>query len=238
MGNDRYIEVFNSDAERNEGYVYTKGNRLSCRLATQRTTDVILSVGRLSKRSVIDIGCGDGFFTIRFWDEAKPMSLVALDPAQHAIAIANRNKKDRAIEFMVGNAHSLPFANDHFDVALLQSVLHHDEMPAGIIHEAFRVAREIIIHEPNGNSPILKLIEKLSPYHREHHEKSYSTRLLRKWIEETGGTIIHQKFAGFVPMFCPDWFARLTKLIEPIVESMPLLNRFACAVQVLNARRK
>ena len=231
------VDVFDRDAERNEGYLYTKNLRLSCRLATQRLTDVILATGRLHRRSVLDIGCGDGFFTIRFWDLAQPRSMVGLDPAVHAIAVANANKGNRPVRFLIGDAHHLPFPDDSFDLALLQGILHHDDNPQNIISEAFRVAGEIVVLEPNGNNPGLKIIEKTSRYHREHNEKSFTSKRLRRWIEESGGAVAYQRFAGFVPIFCPSVIARTMKALEPFVETLPLVNRLGCAVTVIVARR-
>ena len=232
------VDAFDRDAERNEGYLYTKSPRLSCRLATQRLTDAILDTGRLRNRSVLDIGCGDGFFTIRFWDLAQPRSMVGLDPAGHAITVANTNKGNRPVQFLVGDAHQLPFPDDSFDLALLQGVLHHDDNPQNIIRQAFRVATEILVLEPNGNNPGLKIIEKTSRYHREHNEKSFRSKRLRRWIEESGGAVAYQRFAGFVPIFCPSAIAQTMKVLEPVVEAVPLVNQFGCSVTVIIARRR
>jgi SAM-dependent methyltransferase len=232
------VDVFDRDAERNKGYLYTKSPRLSCRLATQRSTDAILATGCLRNQSVVDVGCGDGFYTIRFWDRAQPKSMVGVDPAGHAIAVANSNKGNRPMQFLVANAHQLPFPDNSFDLALVQSILHHDDNPRSVIREAFRVAPEILVHEPNGNNPGLKIIEKISRYHLEHNEKSFTSNQLRRWIEERGGVIIYQRFAGFVPMFCPSVVARAMKTIEPLVEALPFLNTLGCAVTVIVARRK
>jgi hypothetical protein len=123
-------------------------------------------------------------------------------------------------------------------VALVQSVLHHDDTPVDLIREAFRLAPQIVIHEPNGNNLGLKIIEKASRYHREHHEKSYTSRQLRRWIEEAGGQVVYWQFAGFVPMFCPDPLARLMKAVEPLVERTPGLKALACSVSVVVAKRR
>ncbi len=232
------IEVFNRDAASHEGYLYTKTDRLSCTLATQRSIDTILATGRLTGRSILDVGCGDGFYTRRFWDLAKPGAVIGIDPAVNAIGVANANKGDRPIEFRVASAHELPFADNSFDLVLLQSILHHDGRPWNVIKEAFRVGAEILIHEPNGNNPGLKIIEKLSPYHIEHEEKSYRSGQLARWISESGGEITFKRFAGFVPMFCPPWMARTMKKLEPIVEGVPVLNALGCSVVVISARRK
>src|SRR6476646_4667006 len=91
------VDVFDRDAETNKGYFYTQSARLSCRLATQRSTDAILATERLCARSVVDVGCGDGFYTIRFWDRAQPKSMVGIDAAGHAIEVANTSKENRPV---------------------------------------------------------------------------------------------------------------------------------------------
>jgi hypothetical protein len=61
---------------------------------------------------------------------------------------------------------------------------------------------------------------------------------MRRWIEESGGVMAYQGFAGFVPMFCPSVIARTMKALEPVVEALPFVNKFGCAVTVIVARRK
>jgi SAM-dependent methyltransferase len=232
------VDIFDRDASSHGGYLYTKTARLSSQLATQRTTDIILETGRFAGRSVLDMACGDGFYTMRFWDNGKPRAMVGVDAAPSAIEVAKANRGERPIEFLVGDVHKLPWRDNQFDLVLIQSILHHDDNPAAIIREAFRLAPEILIHEPNGNNFGVKLFERLSKYHREHHEKSYTTRRLRRWIREAGGKVVYQRFAGFVPIFCSDWVAQATKAVEPLVERIPVINALGCAVVVLIGRRE
>ncbi len=231
------VEVFDQDVLDHGGYVYTTSMQLSSRLATRRTADIILQTGCFENRRILDMGCGDGFFTLHFWDKGHPKSMIGIDAAEQAIRSANKNKGDKPIQFLVGDVHHLPWEDNSFDLVLIQSILHHDNDPKDMIREAFRLAPAILIHEPNGNNPGLKVIEKISPYHRKHGEKSYSSSQFNQWIGENGGQIIYHKFAGFVPMFCPDWAARLTKRIEPAIERIPCLRDLACSVVVLVANR-
>jgi len=219
-------DVFNRDSVTHGGYLYTANTRISSRLATQRTIDTILETGCFAGRSVLDMGCGDGFYAIRFWDYGIPRAMIGVDAAH------------RAIQFVVGDVHRLPWPDNSFNLVLVQSLLHHDDNPVMIIREAFRLAPEILIHEPNGYNLGLKIIERLSRYHREHLEKSYYSLQLNRWIKESGGRVLYQRFAGFVPMFCPDWLARMMKAVEPLVERVPLLNGLGCAVVVLIAVRE
>lgn len=231
------IEVFNRDAASNQGYLYTTNTRLSSQLATRRSMEAIMRAGGFCGRSVLDVGCGDGWYTIQYWDTARPGRLVGLDAAAHSIKVAKTRKGDRPIEFMVGDAHKIPYPDRSFDLVMLQSILHHDDDPLASIREAFRLGRRVLIHEPNGSNLGLKVIERISRYHREHLEKSYTRRRFARWISQAGGVIERDAFAGFVPMFCPDWLARGMKAIEPLVEKTPLLRCVACAVYVVVAVR-
>jgi len=233
----RTVEVFERDAVEHGGYVYTSGQSLSSRLATERSRDVILTLGDLSGRSVIDMGCGDGHYTLQISDAARPRLMLAVDAARTAVAAGRRNRTIQQVEFAVADVRRLPFRDDSFDVALVQSILHHDDHPSDIIREAFRVASEIVIHEPNGNNLGLKIIERTSTYHRRHAEKSYRPLRVARWVREAGGEIVSLRFAGFVPMFCADWIARVMKRLEPIVESVPVLRSQGCAVYIMVARR-
>jgi ubiquinone/menaquinone biosynthesis C-methylase UbiE len=229
------VSVFDHDALRHGGYLYTTNAPLSSQLATQRTTEIIQL--QLAGLSVLDIGCGDGFYIIRFFDRGSPRKITGIDASQEALRVASINRQSRPIQFVAGDARRLPFSDNSFDLALIQSILHHSHSPLDIVREAFRIAPVILIHEPNGNNLGLKVIEKLSRYHREHQEKSYTSYQMRNWIRNAGGEVTYERFAGFVPMFCPDRIAQVMKAVEPIVEGIPLLSFLACAVVVLVAKR-
>jgi SAM-dependent methyltransferase len=232
------VARFEQDAVAHGGYVYTVAKRLSCRLATGRSLAAILETGQLTGRRILDVGCGDGYYTIGYWDRCQPRALTGVDASAGAIRVARERSEARPIRFEVADVHRLPFPDRSFDLVLIQSTLHHDDDPANIIREAFRVAPVILIHEPNGNNLGLKVIEKISRYHREHGEKSYSSRLIVHWVEAAGGEVQWRRFAGFVPMFCPDWLARLMKGVEPLLEATPGLCALGCAVFILVAKRK
>jgi ubiquinone/menaquinone biosynthesis C-methylase UbiE len=232
------IKSFNADVQVNQGYLYTTNARLSSQLANQRLTDVTLETVPLAGKSVIDIGCGDGTYTFALYDSASPSSMVGVDPATSAIEAARGQIGSRKIKFEVADAAALPYDDGSFDVAHLRGVLHHMENPQGAIKEALRVAHSVLVIEPNGYNPVLKVLEKVSPYHRQHHEKSYAPHSLVKWVEDAGGVISRRRYAGLVPFFCPDVMAEGLKKIEPFVEAMPWVNSLTCAVYVFLATRR
>jgi SAM-dependent methyltransferase len=234
---NRAAEIFNRDVEAKGGYIYALDDKLSSRLATERWLQLMLGLTQLKGKSVVDIGCGDGTFTVRYWDRGEPRMMSALDPAIKALIAGNAKTQGRPILFVAADGHHLPYADDAFDIAILQAILHHDSDPGATIREAFRVAREILVLEPNGYSPILKLMERMSSYHREHEERSYTAARLTRWVEAADAHVIRGSFGIAVPMFCPDWLARVFKLMEPLIERFPLVNRLLCAVYVFHASR-
>ena len=234
---DSHARAFNDDVERNGGYAYTTGAPLSSRMANQRLTAATLGLVDFRGQRVLDVGCGDGTYTVELYDRGAPAFVQGIDPAEAAIEAARKAAGTRRMEFCVGSAYELPYDSQSFDVAQLRGVLHHMDRPVDAIREALRVAGRIVVIEPNGYSPILKLIERVSRYHRAHGEKSYPPHRLRKWIEGLGGEVTAGLFVGLVPMFAPDAMARALKIVEPLLESTPVLRSVGCAVYVFTASR-
>ena len=64
---ERNINQFSNDSKSNNGYLYTNTEQLSCKVANKRVSDADIEiVGSLNGKSIIDVGCGDGQYTIEF----------------------------------------------------------------------------------------------------------------------------------------------------------------------------
>jgi SAM-dependent methyltransferase len=232
-----YVDPFAADAAANQGYIYTTNAGLSSRLANRRLTEATLAVHDFKAARVVDMGCGDGTYTHELAEVGDVASVQGIDPAVEAVRVATARTARPNVTFAVCSAYELPYADDSFDVALLRGVLHHMGRPVDALREALRVAPAVVVVEPNGYNPALKVLERCSSYHIEHGEKSYAPRALDRWVTDVGGTVTARLFAGFVPMFCPDWLARATKRVEPAVERLPAVRAVGCAVYVFAARR-
>jgi SAM-dependent methyltransferase len=229
------VDPFDADAAGGEGYLYTTAGQFSSRHVLGRHMQLILGMARMQGKSVVDIGCGDGFSTFHYWDGAHPARMAGVDPAPNAIKVANSKRGERPIEFRVLEDHHVPFDDASFDLAIVQGVLHHADEPQTTIREALRVAREVVILEPNGLNLGLKLVERAQPYHRQHNERSYTPRRLRSWVEAAGGRVTAEKFGVCVPIFSPGWLARPMAVAEPVVEAIPGLRAIGCSVYVMRA---
>lgn len=235
---ERNVNTFNQDVNANQGYLYTTNAQLSSIVANKRLSDIALQLAPFEGKKVVDIGCGDGTYTLELYDRAKPASIYAVDPADNAIEAAKKRVENRNVQFAVDNAYQLNIPDDTYDIAYIRGVLHHMDDPKRAIAEALRVARQILIIEPNGYNPVLKVLEKVSPYHIKHDEKSYFPPYIDQWISEGGGRVVESKYGGLVPMFSPDWLVKLVKPLEPLIEPLPFIKHVSCAVYVVFAERK
>lgn len=238
MNRSDTVQPFDDDVVRLGGYEYTTSDRLSTRLANARLTEAAAATVEFRGRRVLDIGSGDGEYTIAVLSLGARV-VTGIDPSLSGCIAGQRKRKDAEnVRFISGSAYSLPFPDNSFDLGHLRGVLHHMDRPLDALREALRVCSTIVVIEPNGYNPVLKLLERCSSYHRQHEEKSYPAYRLREWIDTAGGHVISGSFAGLVPMFCPDWVARTLKRVEPRVEGFEIASKISCAVYVFSAVRK
>jgi hypothetical protein len=92
---------------------------------------------------------------------------------------------------------------------------------------------KLLLVEPNGNNPIVKIIERLSPYHREHEEQSFTVQQLVRWCKDAGYARIRVTHIGFVPCFCWEPLARVLYAMQPFLEKIPFVNTYLSAQIVL-----
>lgn len=229
---------YNRDLQEMEGYIYTGTNSsLSMHLFNKR---VFMALYRLIKtrcQSLLDVGCGDGTFTVELAEYLGVSEAVGVEPSE-GWQLAQKKFADQypRISFRQGSAYRLPYPLGHFDLAVMRGVLHHLDQPVQGLGEMARVARYVLLLEPNGYNPLLKLIEKLSPYHRAHNEKSFSPAQIRYWLNKVGCQVMEDSFASLVPLFCPDRAAQFLDWLSPKWESLPLLNKLSCGLFCVMAR--
>ncbi len=89
----------------------------------------------------LDVGCGTGAFTELILKRAAPRQVDAIDPAEDQIAFARNSASAAKVEFRVGDAQALPFADDSADVAAMALVIAFVPDPAKGVAEMARVVK-------------------------------------------------------------------------------------------------
>ncbi|WP_284643856.1 class I SAM-dependent methyltransferase [Paenibacillus silviterrae] len=231
---EKNVEQFNTDVYSNGGYLYSQTDKLSCQLANSRLSQAVMSISDFQGKKVLDIGCGDGKYTFELL-KGNPVSILGVDAAKTAIEQCEQVAKKKGltnVTFKTIDIYKLEELGEQFDIAVIRGVLHHLLDAPSAIKSIAKVTDEVIVVEPNGYNPVLKVIEKTSKYHIEHEEKSYFPHRLDQWFNQVGGVVQSSRYCGLVPMFCPDIIAKTLKTVEPIIERTPIINKLSCAVYV------
>ncbi|MDO9022986.1 class I SAM-dependent methyltransferase [Zwartia sp.] len=235
------VQRFDNDVRESGGYAYT-GNRLSARLANARISRSITESFDFQGCSVLDLGCGDGAYTVEF-PSIGVRKIVGIDPAVGAIEAARAraqtlNMSD-IVSFEVGNIYELDeyLISGRFDCIVIRGVLHHLPDPARALAGLSAFKGAVVVLEPNGNNPVLKLLERFSTYHIEHEERSFRPSQICDWLTTAGFTVRSSEVINLVPMFCPDFMAKVCRQVEPLVERIPLIRNVACGQSIIVATK-
>jgi 2-polyprenyl-3-methyl-5-hydroxy-6-metoxy-1,4-benzoquinol methylase len=235
------VHRFDDDVREQGSYAYT-GDRLSSRLANARISRSIAEAFDFRGAAVLDLGCGDGAYTVDL-AALGARFVLGVDPATVAIAAAQERARtlgvDDRVRFEVGNIYALDdfLAPDRFDCIVIRGVLHHLSDPARALLGLAQFTGTVVVLEPNGNNPVLKLLERFSRYHIEHEERSFTPARLRGWLVAAGLPVRSSKVLNLVPFFCPDLMARMLHRVEPVIEHIPLLRDISCGQSIIVARR-
>jgi SAM-dependent methyltransferase len=231
-------EPFNQDVIDRSGYRYSKNPQFSSQLSNDYLTSLTKKIikkliTQAQIKTVIDMGCGDGFFTNLLAQQFSQLDFIGTDAADRAVKLAQLNFPETKYKYWNLMKKNL---SDTCDLGILRGVIHHLPDPGKGIKNAALVCDYLIIIEPNGWNPILKIIEKISPYHRQHHERSYTNQQLISWCKNSHMYLMSQQFVGLVPFFCPNWMAKTLKKIEPMIEKSWLAP--VCCAQVIQLYKK
>lgn len=232
------VQEFNRNVRENGGFLYTTNATFSSHVANKRISDEIFRFIKPEYQTLVDIGCGDGMYTNNIKENFPHLEVFGFDPAAKAIEIAQQNYP--AVNFRTINLldENMPIPAKKYDVAVIRGVLHHLSDQQRAIEQAFKLSDHIIIMEPNGNNPILKLIEKTSKYHIEHEEQSFYEWQLKKWIRKAGGQINAWSYIGYVPFFFPTGPAKMIYFFQPFLEKIPVLKHVFSAQFIISCSRK
>ena len=105
---------------------------------------------------ILDVGTGPGYLPIEIAKMAPNIEIDAIDVSKRMIKIARNNAREanllQRIQFQVGDANELNFADDSYDMVISTGAFHSWKKPARVLNECFRVlkpGREAWIYDPS-----------------------------------------------------------------------------------------
>ncbi|QQG48199.1 MAG: class I SAM-dependent methyltransferase [archaeon] len=103
----------------------------------------ILKAVSLKGKDVLEVGCGEGRLTFRYFHKARRVVAIDSDLARIRAARRSQRKGEKHLEFKVGRAEALRFPDSSFDVVFFSWSLCCVDVPAigRALDEAWRVLR-------------------------------------------------------------------------------------------------
>lgn len=110
-----------------EGYVYNRRTKV----LSDEMERLLPKTGR-----VLDVGCGDGLISKRIQEKRAGITVEGID-------VLLRPKTHIPVRQFDGQ--HLPYADGSFDAVMFIDVLHHTNDPTGLIREAVRVSKSLLL---------------------------------------------------------------------------------------------
>jgi SAM-dependent methyltransferase len=102
----------------------------------------------LADASVLDVGCGNGVFTLYLRDRCR--SVAGVDFSARMLS------ENPCRTLIQADVAQLPVQSNSYDVCFEANVLHHVDSPRQVVEEMARVARRwVVLLEPNRNNPVM-----------------------------------------------------------------------------------
>lgn len=183
---------FDSDVERfsnlETGQVSTIDAKISLELITEAARRM-----NPSAKTLLDIGCGAGNYTLKMLDKMPDLECSLLDLSRPMLDKAHERvaaRTQNSVNIIQGDIRIVPLRDEYFDIILAGAVLHHlrdDNDWKQVFAKIYGALK------PNGCLMISDLViqdtDLLTNYFHELYEK---------YLTETGGKEYSQKVLGFV----------------------------------------
>lgn len=160
---------------------------------------------QLNNREILDVGCGNGYFTHHFFSFGKVCG------ADISLAMLNKNTCKK---LTVASAECLPFKDNSFDIVFEANMLHHDNNPGNIITEMRRVSREyVVLLEQNNLNPLMFLFSLIVK--EERGGLKFNRNYLRHLVKNKGLAEIASIVTGMIsPNKTPDRIIPALKIFD------------------------
>ncbi|HJZ76784.1 MAG TPA: methyltransferase domain-containing protein [Vicinamibacterales bacterium] len=200
-------------------------------------------VGRITDRSIVDVGTGTGRAAILM--ARGGARVTALDASEQMLEVARQRAADERLQirFFQGDAHALQFADREFDVAICLRVLMHAPDWQTCLAELCRVAERLVIFDyPAAMSAALlesisrKMVQTMGA--RTEAYRVFSDRSIRQALQRSSFRVrsTHRQFVMPIQFHKAIGSRTFTMWSEDVLDRIGLLKRFGSPVTVVAER--
>jgi SAM-dependent methyltransferase len=186
--------------------------------------------------SVLELGCGTGYFTREL--ARSGADIVAIDVSPELLEIARTNCSALNVRYEIQNAYELSYPDAVFDSVVGSSVLHHLEIETAL-HEIYRVLKPggtICFTEPNMLNPQIA-IQKNVPWIKRKlgdspDETAFFRWPLRRLLEQTGYREVRINPFDFLHPRTPIPLIERLNSLGRFLENVPVISEFAGSLYI------
>lgn len=207
--------------------------------ATQRRwrrRSKMLTAGIKPNSSVLELGCGVGYFTKEL---AKTKAqILAIDISSDLLNRATTEVRSENVRFKLDNAYDMDLTNESFDHVVGSSVLHHLDIKKALA-ETFRVLKhggKISFTEPNMLNPQIAVEKNIgfigARLGNTPDETAFFKWQIRRLLHEAGFKRISVTSFDFLHPATPSALTPLVERMTFAAEKMPLIKEFAGSLYI------
>ena len=186
--------------------------------------------------SVLELGCGTGYFTREL--ARSGADVVAIDVSPDLLEVAKANCSAPNVRYEIQNAYALSYPDAVFDSVVGSSVLHHLEIEEAI-REIYRVLKPggtIYFTEPNMLNPQIA-IQKNVPWVKQRlgdspDETAFFRWPLRRLLEQKGYRDVRIVPFDFHHPKTPVPLVDRLDAVGRFLESVPVISEFAGSLYI------
>jgi SAM-dependent methyltransferase len=169
---------------------YAEGDSEWRRLgALGKAANICALCNSLPKKSVLEIGAGEGSILMRLSELSFGEELYALEISPSGVETIINKNIPRLIECKLFDGYAVPYDNNRFDIAILSHVIEHVEHPRQLLHEASRVSKYVFVEVPLEDTNRLPddfVADKVG------HINFYSPKTIRRLIQSCNLRVVSQ----------------------------------------------
>ena len=193
--------------------------------------------GHLRPRmSVLELGCGTGYFTREL--SRSGADVVAIDVSPELLEIAKANCSAPNVRYEIQNAYALNYPRAVFDSVVGSSVLHHLEIEEALreIYRVLKPSGTIYFTEPNMLNPQIA-IQKNVPWVKwklgdSPDETAFFRWPLRRLLEQKGYRDVRIVPFDFLHPKTPVPLVDRLDALGRFLEGMPVISEFAGSLYI------